>query len=85
MRKDKANREQRNAFKTLRAIERAMLEDLLGLRDEEILAEAREDGVDSAAVAAALRSRALESVRAARARSEICADPGPLPRDSPFG
>jgi hypothetical protein len=56
------------AFAKMRAIERAMEEDILAMSDEDILAEAKEGGVDPAAKAQELRSSALAMVRAAKRR-----------------
>ena len=58
----------RDDLARMRAIERAMAEDILAMSDEEILAEARGDGVDTAAKAQELRASALAMVNAAKRR-----------------
>lgn len=58
----------RDDLARMRAIERAMAEDILAMSDEEILAEAKSEGVDTAAKAQELRTSALAMVNAAKRR-----------------
>lgn len=48
------------------AIEAFIVEDIFGASDEDILAEAIEDGIDPAAKAAELRAKALSTLREAK-------------------
>lgn len=58
----------RDDLARMRAIERAMAEDILAMSDEEILAEAKSEGVDTAAKTQELRAAALAMVNAAKRR-----------------
>jgi ribosomal protein L17 len=58
----------RDDLARMRAIERAMAEDILAMTDEEILAEAKSEGVDTAAKAQELRASALAVVNTAKRR-----------------
>lgn len=64
---NRQGKRERNALRTLRAIMRLAEEDLLATSDEEILEEAREDGVSPEDIER-LRAGALEMVRQARER-----------------
>jgi len=58
----------RDDYARMKAIERAMAEDILTMSDKEILAEAREEGIDPSAKAQELRASALAMVQAAKRR-----------------
>lgn len=55
------------------ALERLMAEDIFSASAEEILAEAREDGIDPAAKASELRNSALAKIRQAK-RERLASD-----------
>ncbi len=59
-----------DAAEILRRLERWAAMEILASPDERVLEEAREDGIDPPAAAAALRERALEALRSAKARRD---------------
>lgn len=60
--------EDRDSLARMKAIECALREDVLAMSDEDIFAEAKEDGIDPAAKAQELRASALAMVNAAKRR-----------------
>lgn len=68
------NVEQYEAVKKLKALRESMLEDIIAMPDEELLAEMRENGLDPTEVAQKLRMKALELIAKERKRrfTQVC-------------